>query len=79
MFDFDLGMPDMHLPIRDDDHLRAVLNRVMEDGWLTGHGEQRAAPQPVIVKAKRRNDVHSIFTPAPWIPRTAYGTAALSR
>jgi hypothetical protein len=54
MFDFDLGLPDMHLPIRDDDHLRAVLNGAAEDDWLKGHGEPRTIPQPVIVKAKKK-------------------------
>jgi hypothetical protein len=52
--DFDFGLPDMHLRIRDDDHLpRAVLNGVAEDDWLTGDGEQRTIPQPVIAKAKK--------------------------
>ena len=51
MFDFDLGLPDMHLPIRDDDHLRAVLNGATDDDWLKGNGEQWTIPQPTIAKA----------------------------
>jgi hypothetical protein len=51
MFDFDSGRPGMHLPIRDDDHFRAVLNGETDD-WLRGGGEQTTIRQPVIVKKR---------------------------
>ena len=46
LFGFDGGQHDLHLPIRDDDHLRAVLNGETDD-WLRGDGEQRSTPQPM--------------------------------
>ena len=53
-FDFDMGLPDRHLLIRDDDHLRAVLNGAQEDDWFKGDGQQWTIPQPVIAKAKTK-------------------------
>jgi hypothetical protein len=52
MFDFDYGQPDLHLTIRGDDHLRAVLNGSTDNDWLKGNGEQWTIPQPTIVNAK---------------------------
>jgi hypothetical protein len=49
LFDWDGGQTDLHLPIRDDDHLRAVLNGAEATDWQPGNGEQRTAPQPAVI------------------------------
>jgi len=40
--------------IKNNDHLRAVLNGPMDRDWLIGNGEQRTIPQPVIASAKKK-------------------------
>ena len=48
LFDWDGGQTDLYLPIRDDDHLRAVLNGAEGTDWQPGNGECSTMSQPAV-------------------------------